>query len=174
MEREKIAFILDRYSCRNFRRQALPRADLELLLEAAHWAPSAGNVQPWFFWVVTNAGVKQQLARAAHGQMFVADAAAVFVVCADAEESATWYGSRGSQLYVLQDTAAACENILLAATALGYGGCWVGSFDEGMVHKLLQLPRNLRPVALVPVGPGEPAGERRERKPLEEISRWIE
>jgi len=174
MQREKIALLLERYSCRDFRRQAVPRGDLELLLEAARWAPSAGNVQPWFFYVVTNARLKQQLARAAHGQMFVADAAAVFVVCANAEESATWYGARGGQLYVLQDTAAACENILLAATALGYGSCWVGSFDEALAHKLLELPANLRPVALVPVGPGEPAKERRERKPVEEISRWIE
>ncbi len=171
--REKIACILDRHSCRDFLASPLREGDLELLLEAARWAPSAGNVQPWFFYAVLRRDLKVKLAAAALGQNFLAQAAVVFVVCAHAEESAWSYGERGKTLYCLQDTAAACENLLIAATALGYGSCWVGAFDERAVAHVLEMPRALRPVALMAVGPGEPVTSFPSRKSLERVSRIL-
>jgi nitroreductase len=162
-----------RFSCRSFRPHPVPRATLERLLEAARWAPSAGGLEPWRFVVVTDPSARGRLAAAAQRQGFVADAPAVFVVCAVPEESARRYGERGRSLYCLQDTAAATENLMLAAAAEGLGSCWVGAFDEVGAARALDLPAGWRPVALVPVG--EPAGAppRRTRRTLDEVVRWV-
>ncbi len=166
MENDSLRFITGRSSCRDFTGQPLHHGDLERLMEAARHAPSAGNRQPWHCFAVLNTHLKAALARAAYNQTFVGDAAVVFAVCADPEESAQRYGERGRSLYVLQDTAAFCENLLLAATALGYGSCWVGAFDEKEASRVLDLPKGLRPVALIPVGTSRPSEHRSPRKPL--------
>ena len=85
------------------------------------------------------------------------------------------YGERGETLFVIQDTAAATQNLLLAATALGLGACWVGLFDEQMVKEGLELPRQVRPVALVPIGRTKSKARPKTRKPLEDVlhyERW--
>ena len=145
------------------------------LLRAAVEAPSAGNLQSWHFYVVRRPAVRAALAEAALGQSFVADAPVVIVVCADPERSATRYRERGRRLYTYQDTAAATENLLLAATALGLGACWVGAFDEEAARQALGAPRRLVPVAMVPIGyPAVPGARETERRPLEEVTTYIE
>lgn len=167
--------IEERYSVRAFD----PDTDVspevvERLLEVGVRAPSAGNRQPWHFYVVRDADVRRGLAAAAYGQDFVAQAPVAVVVCADAEQSAARYGSRGRELYCLQDTAAATEHILLAAVALGLGGCWVGAFDEREAARVLDLPSRHRPVAILPIG--KPAGSpsaRTGRRGLETVASYI-
>jgi nitroreductase len=162
------SLIRRRYSCRRFAGTPLSQAEIEHVLEAAVWAPSAGNLQPWRFVVVTSDELKERLARAAH-QEFVAEAPVVIAVCAVPGESARRYGERGRSLYSLQDTAAATENILLAAAELGLGSCWVGAFDEPAAAAALALPPAWRPVALVPLGhPLETPGAR-ERRPMADV-----
>lgn len=145
------------------------------LLQAAIRAPSAGNCQPWQFYVVRQASTKRALARAALNQWFLSEAPVVIVVCADPERSAQRYGDRGRYLYCLQDTAAATENLLLAATASGLGACWVGAFDEQGASRALQLPDRLRPVAIVPLGyAAERALHPTERLPLDSVTSKFE
>jgi nitroreductase len=146
---------------------------VQQLLQAAIAAPSAGNRQPWFFYVVRDLAVRQRLAQAAWGQDFVAEAPVAIVVCAEPERSASRYGDRGSGLYCLQDTAAASENILLAAVALGLGACWVGAFDEETAAQALNLPPTQRPVAILPIGHPAESPSRRPRRPLSEVSRTV-
>jgi nitroreductase len=165
--------ILARQSCRSFRHDDLKGGDMEKLMEALRWAPSAGNSQPWFFYVVTNQEKKDELSRAAFGQSFIADAPVVFVVCANADESSRSYGERGRGLYCLQDTAAATENLLLAATALGYGCCWIGAFQEQAVSTAIGIPQHLRPVAMVPVGLVRSVGARSGRKEADAIFQFV-
>lgn len=163
-----------RFSCRSYRHDPVPRSAIDAMLDAALWAPSAGNLQPWRFVVVLEAGLRRALASAAYGQSFVAAAPTVIVVCAVPDESARHYGRRGHDLYCLQDTAAATENLLLAAVDLGLGACWVGAFDEHAVARVLTLPDGWRPVAMVPVGfPAEREG-RRSRRPLSDVTVWRE
>ena len=164
--------IKGRRSIRKFTAQPVSRALLEELADAARWAPSAGNIQPWRFVVVTAADVRRALAAAAYGQEFVAQAPAVVTVVA-APPPGDHYGPRGPELYCLQDTAAATQNLLLAAYARGLGTCWVGAFDEGAVARVLALPPGERPVALVPVGYPAAAG-RSSRRPADEVVRWLE
>ena len=142
-----------RHSVRSFAPDKdVPDELLEELLRCACQAPSAGNVQPWRFLVVKDEGTKRKLAEAALGQAFLAEAPVVIVICADLAAHSLSYGQRGKELYSVQDTAAATENMLLAATALGLGACWVGAFREEDAVGVLHLVKDLRPMALVPVG----------------------
>lgn len=142
-----------RHSVRSFDpARDVPEEMVEELLRCGCQAPSAGNVQPWRFIVVRDAELKRELAAAALGQGFVSDAPVVIVVCTDLASHSLSYGQRGVELYSIQDTAAAIENMLLAATALGLGTCWVGAFREEEAARALQLVKDLRPMALIPVG----------------------
>ena len=144
------------------------------LLEAAIRAPSAGNRQPWYFIVVRDEIPRAGLASAAYGQHFVAQASVVIVVCADPDRSAARYGTRGRELYCLQDTAAATENLLLAAVALGLAACWVGAFDERAAASALTLQPHLRPVALIPIGyPAARAAHSTSRRGLQDVVSYV-
>jgi nitroreductase len=165
----------ERHSVRNFDPSAdVPAETVERLLQAAIRAPSAGNRQPWHFYVVRDPAVRQGLADAAWGQSFVAQAPVAIVVCANADQSAGRYGDRGRVLYCLQDTAAATEHILLAAVALGLGSCWVGAFDEDYAARVLDLPRQHRPVAILPIGkPARQPTRHTPRQPLNEVVSYV-
>jgi nitroreductase len=164
-----------RASIRNFDPAVgVPPETVERILQAAIRAPSAGNRQPWHFYVVRDPALRQGLAAAAYGQSFVAQAPVAIVVCADAEQSAARYGQRGRELYCLQDTAAATEQILLAAAASGLGGCWVGAFDEQEAARVLDLPHRRRPVAILPIGkPAGTPGRRTPRQALEAVVSYV-
>lgn len=164
--------ILERRSIRSYTREGISKEDVEALIEAARLAPSAGNLQPWEFVAVTDPEIKRRIAEAALGQYFIAQAPVVIVVCALPSRSAVRYGRRGSELYCLQDTAAAVENILLTAAANGLGTCWVGAFNEERVAKVIRAPRGARPIALIPVGHPAERPPRRPRRSLSEILHW--
>jgi nitroreductase len=143
---------------------------LKRILEAATMAPSAGNAQCWKFIVVHNKKLKKTLATEAGHQLFIDQAPLILVVCADLEKAGEKYGARGRSTYALQETAAAIENMLLAAEALGLGACWIGSFDETKAAEILDLPKHLRPVAIVPVGtPAEPVRRVPPRRNLDDV-----
>ncbi len=168
--------IRERRSIRRFTSDEIPDATLSRLLEAACLAPSAGNRQPWFFYVVKNRGRRQDLAEAAFGQKFLAEAPVVIVICAEPARSAARYGERGSELYCLQDTAAAAQNLMLMAEGLGLATCWVGAFDEAAVRKVLDMPRGYRPVVMVPVGYSNlaEAPQAPPRRPLAEVVKIVD
>ena len=125
---------------------------IEHLLEAVRWAPSAGNLQSYFFVVVSESKVKKQLTEAANGQDFIAQAPVVFVSCADGKRSKLRYGERGEALYAVQDATIATYSLCLAATEMELASCWVGAFDEEWIREILNLPENFRPIAILPVG----------------------
>lgn len=139
------------------------------ILEAAIWAPSAGNSQCWKFFVVRNAKVKDDLAVRAGHQPFINDAPAVIVVCADLDRVGRSFGSRGRDTYSLQDTAAAIQNMLLAITELGLSTCWIGAFDEAKAAEILKLEKNVRPVAMLPIAYSAEKPNPPKRKAVEEV-----
>lgn len=163
--------IVERRCIRRFDKRSVSDAQINELLEAARWAPSAGNLQSRFFFVVKDKEKKKMLAEAALGQNSVAEAPVVFVVCADLRIEGR-YGSRGKELYCLLDCGAAIQNILLKAYEMGLGSVWVGAFDEGMVSGVLELPKHLKPISIIPIGyPAEKpiAPKRREIKEISTI-----
>jgi len=161
--------IKGRRSIRAFKSEDVPPEIVEKLIDAARWAPSAGNIQPWEFIIVRNPEIKRNLAKAALNQSFIEEAPVVIVVCADEVRSSQGYGVRGKTLYCIQDTAAATQNIHLAAYSLGLGTCWVGAFNEEEARKILEIPQGVRPVAIIPVGYPAEKPPARNRRPLNQI-----
>jgi nitroreductase len=128
-------------------------------------APSAGNTQPWAFVVVRDAARRRKLGRAAIGQMWLSDAPLVLVPCADPSR-ARQYGDRAHR-YARIDTAFASLLLLLAVAEEGLGACFVGAFNDAEVARLLRLPADVQPLALIPIG--HPA-ERPAPQPLRDPS----
>ena len=151
----------------------MPESTIGRLIEAARCAPSAGNIQPWQFTAVLNDAKRHALADAAHGQTFIAEAPACIVVSAEPHLSTATYGDRGEELYCIQDTAAAVQNILLAATAFGLGTCWVGAFDEEAVRRNIGLSPQFRPLAIVPLGYPAEEGQPDALRAQEEVTRVL-
>ena len=155
--------IKKRRSIRDYTDEQVSDKDVEPLIEAARWAPSAGNTQPWEFVIVKDIEMKRKLSDAALNQTFIQKVPVVIVVCADEKRSSRIYGNRGEKLYSIQDTAAATENMILAAQELGLATCWVGAFQEKEVAKAVKAPKNVKPVAIIPVGypAGKPSASQR-------------
>jgi len=161
--------IKGRRSIRAFKNQDVSEEIVKKLIEAATWAPSAGNIQPWEFIVIRKPEIKRRLAEAALDQSFIEEAPLVIGVCANENRSFEGYGTRGKTLYCIQDTAAAIQNILLTAHSLGLGACWIGSFNEDEAKEAVNAPQGIRPVAIIPVGYANEVPPRRDRRPLS----WI-
>lgn len=132
-----------RRSVRAYLPHPIPRETLLEILEAGRLAPSASNIQPWHFVVVTDPERRKMIADTGRWAGFIREAPIVIVGCGDPEASPKWY---------MVDVAIAMQNMVLAATSLGVGTCWVGSFDEEKVKKILKIPRKLRIVALLAMG----------------------
>jgi len=158
-----------RRSIRAFTHEDVSKEEVEKLLDAARHAPSAGNIQPWEFIIIRDSKIKQKLSMAALDQAFIEEAPVVIVVCANEMRSGRGYGSRGATLYCLQDTAAAIQNMLLTACALGLGTCWVGAFQEEDVRRILNIPGGVRPIAVIPVGHPAEKPETRFKRALSEV-----
>lgn len=164
-----------RRSIRKFKDVDVTKEQLMKLVEAAQSAPSAGNCQPWHFYVVKDKKIQTEFKAHAYNQDWILSAPACIVVCADIKRSESRYGERGRHLYSIQDTAAAIQNILLCAKNMGLGTCWVGAFDESKVSEILKLPEDFRPVALIPVGyPSEDAQAPQNRRNIDEIVTFLE
>ena len=146
-----LSAVKDRRSIRSFLQKDIPENILSRLLDALIWAPSAGNLQSRKFYFIKDDRTKKKIAAAASNQNFIANAPVLVVCCADSRIS-MHYGRRGFELYAIQDVAVSVMAMMLVAVENEIGTCWVGAFKEAEVSKILALPDNLRPVALVPVG----------------------
>ena len=131
-----------RKSVRAYEPTPIPKEIMNRVLEAAWVSPSANNSQPWHFIIVTDPEKRKALSQGLYAK-FVHEAPTVLVACGDEKASPKWYAV---------DTAIALQNMVLVATGEGLGTCWVGSFDEDNVKKLLGIPDHLRVIALLPVG----------------------
>jgi nitroreductase len=165
--------IAKRRSVRHFNNNlAVPDEDLRDLLAAAVTAPTAGNIQPWRFVVLRGLDARERLT-AALGQRWATAAPVVIVVCVDPRPSAARYGDRGEKLYCIQDTAAAVENILLAAVAKGLASCWIGAFDTSAVAAALGVTPPITPVAILPIGYSAESAGKPARRPIDEVTTWL-
>jgi F420 biosynthesis protein FbiB-like protein len=189
-----------RRSIRRYTPQPVPAALVERLLEAAAWAPSAHNRQPWRFAVLASAPARAALARAM-GEQLARDRAAdgddpaiiaadvarsaerittapvAILACFTAAEMDAYPDSRRGQAerhMAAQSLALAVQNLLLLAAAEGLGACWLCAplFCPGPVRQALNLPADWEPQALVTLGFPAEAGRVRPRKPLSEITLW--
>ena len=103
-------------------------------------------------------------------QIFVKKAKVVIVVCSDLEVYKTFlHKERALSLFTVQETAAATQNLLLAAHALGLGACWVSLFSEDQVKEALNFPKGMRPVVIIPLGHTKSKTNPKPRRPLKDV-----
>lgn len=157
-----ITLLKERISVRKYETRPVEREKLEALVDAARFAPTARNEQPWEFVVVTQREGLERLAMLADYGGFIRDAGALIAVfCHDTK-------------YYLEDGSAATTYICLAATALGLGSCWVAGDKKNYaeeVRRALSLPEDYRLVSLISLGyPAE--HHPKEKRSLKELLHW--
>ncbi|MBQ2726933.1 MAG: nitroreductase family protein [Clostridia bacterium] len=160
-----------RRSIRSFTGEKMTRTQLEYILEAAARAPSACNYQSWHFTVIVGDENIAKLCPEVYRGEWIRNASAVIAVSVDDEKITERFGDRGRDLFALQDTACAMNNILMAAADIGFGGCFIGAFDEDKCREVLGL--KYRPVAIAALGRPTAEPALRERKPMNEVVDWI-
>jgi nitroreductase len=149
-----------RRSIRKYKNTPVPKEQILTILEAARIAPSAGHRQPWHFIVVENKETIQKLAK----NEWAAEAPVMIVGLADQVASPS---------RCLNDLGIALEHIVLAATNLGLGTCWMGQTGrEEMIKDLLNIPDNFKVIAVVPLGVPNETPAPKERKILNAIVSW--
>jgi nitroreductase len=155
--------IKERRSVRAYRDEPVPEELLQRVLEAARWAPSGVNAQPWHFVVVRDKKNREFLS--AHSRFLfvrnrhISEAPVSIIICGDPRRS-KWYWA---------DCSLAGANIMLAAHALGLGTCWIGIFDAPAIKKYFAIPDPLEIVAIITLGYPEEMPDPPTRLPLEKI-----
>ena len=112
---------------------------------------------------------KHNISQEALGQIHIMEAPVVIAVCANIPRSEKRYGSRGRELYCIQDSAASIENMLLTAVSLGLGAAWVGAFKERPVKDILKIPDDVHLLAIIPVGHPAEAPDVPKRRSFKEV-----
>jgi nitroreductase len=167
-----IEAIRTRQSVRSYEKRPVEREKIEEVIEAARLAPSAGNRQEWRFVAVTDPAKRNKLAHESAGQAFVGEAPCVIACCAETDS----HTMRCGQLCYPIDVAIAIDHLTLSAAELGLGTCWIGSFSEDEVKRILEIPEPVKVVELLTLGyPKDPrpkAKNRLERDRILFFERW--
>lgn len=161
---ESTALIKERRSVRKYEQREVPRHLVEEIIDCGRLAATANNKQPWVFIAVTEAETRGRIAALTDYGKFIAEApVCIAVFCKRTEK------------YYLEDGSAATQNMLLAATALGLGSCWVAGdkkkYAEG-VRLILGVPEEFTLVSLIPVGYPADRGGRASKRSLADVLRW--
>ncbi len=143
--------VINRRSIREYDDRPVSEDDVLKIINAGRWAPTAGNSQEIRYIVVRKKFIKERLAQAAFGQDWMVKAPVIIAVCANLEILEAKYGEMAYR-YALCDGGAAIENMLLMATELGLGSCWVGAFDSEKVRTILGVPKHVKVIGLVTIG----------------------
>ncbi len=170
---------LKRRSIRKYKPDPVPEEKLKYVLEAARIAPSWGNRQCWKYIIVTDESLRRKIVEKASPQTppsdgrptrsrdWIAQAPIILVGCADPTKS----GNKEEKQYYLLDMGISLEHLILAAAEQGLGTCWIGGgFDETVVKEALGIPKEIRVVALTPLGYPDEETEPRTRMTLEEMT----
>jgi nitroreductase len=170
-----------RYSCRSYDPRPVPGDDLKAICEAARLAPSACNSQTWRFVVVQDRDLIRRICdegmRPVVRNRWMKEAPVVIVGCSQLDIVANRIGSAvtGIEYYQI-DLGIAMEHMVLKATELGLGTCWIGWFREKRIREILEIPERIKVLALLTVGyPKAGDAAKSKRKPLGEIvfhDRW--
>ena len=155
--------ISKRASVREYKAEPVSREVLTQLVDAGRRAPTARGVEPWSFVVVTEKEILQKLAEFADTGVFIKDSASCIIVfCQDTK-------------YYLEDGCAATENILLAASSLGLGACWVAGDKKPYaqdIKRLLNAPDELKLISLISLGWPRKETLQHKKRQLNEVIHW--
>lgn len=162
-----------RYSCRQYDSREVEKEKLDLILEAGRIAPSAVNFQPWHFIIITGKEKLAEIQTVYHREWF-RTAPCVLVICGD--HSTSWKRKDGKDHCDI-DVAITVDHMTLQATELGLGTCWICNFEAELCRKILNLPSNMEPVVILPVGypldTSDPERHETKRKSINEIVTYL-
>jgi nitroreductase len=161
-----------RYSCRNYKPDEVEEHKLMLVLEAARVAPSAVNYQPWYFIVIKKSENKAKIYES-YNRDWIKNAPVLIVACGN--HSKSWKRNDGKD-HLDIDIAIAVDHLTLQAVELGLATCWVCNFNAKILKVNLNLPDNIEPVAIMPLGypidSCDPQRHDQKRKAIDEIAYW--
>ncbi len=163
MRLDAIEALRDRRSVRVYEPKPVPREVIEKIVDCGRLAPSANNIQPWEFIVVTEEATRKRIAELTDYGKFIAQAGACIVVF-----------SKDVKHY-LEDCSAATENMLIAAHALGLGTCWVAGYGKAYaqpIAELLGVPLDHKLVALVSLGYPAQKPKSHGKRELSDVLHW--
>jgi nitroreductase len=161
--------IKNRYSVRAYKPDPVEQEKLEQVLEAARLAPTAANRQPFQLIVIPTAEHEAGLRRIYGREWFVH---APLVICACAIPARGWVRMDGKP-YTDVDVTIAMDHLILAATELGLGTCWIAAFDPAAAREVLNLPQGIEPIAFTPLGYPADQPRPKERKALSDLVRYL-
>jgi nitroreductase len=163
---EFLELVQNRYSVRAYKPDALEEEKLNHILESARLAPTAANRQPVRIIVIHTAGREEELKRIYHRDWFVS---APVLICICTLASDAWVRGLDGKNYADVDAAIIMDHLVLAATELGLGTCWVAAFNPEHARQVLQLPEDVAPLLFTPLGYPADSPKGKERKPLSEL-----
>jgi len=161
-----------RYSCRDYKSDEVPGDKLLQLLKTFSVAPSAVNYQPCHIIVIREPENKEKIYKA-YQRDWIKSAPVLFVACGD--HLTSWKRKDGED-HADVDVSIAVDHLTLQAAELGLATCWVCNFDREILMDVLNLPENIEPIVIIPLGyPNDHSDPERhtvKRKPLAEIVHW--
>jgi len=159
-----------RRSIRGYKPDPISDEDIKRVLDAARWAPSAANLQPWEFIVVKDPATRKKIQElveenkkttikmrdepwrtgfSRYNTEWISMAPVHIVVCANPQKTAPHVFGRETYKYA---TGAAIQNLMLAACALGLGTCWLSMFNKGKLKKTLAIPKEIDVIGVITMG----------------------
>jgi nitroreductase len=163
--------IQKRYSVRAYKSDQIEDTKLQYILEVARLAPTAANRQPFSVIVIKTKG-KEELLKRVYSRKWFTDAPLVLCVCGIPGQA--WTRRQDGKSYCDVDAAIVMDHIILAATELGVGTCWIGAFDPDAAREVLNLPLHVVPIAFTPLGYAADDPRDKQRKDLSDIVKYDE
>jgi len=182
MTKDFFEVVTTRRSVRRYKPDPVPDELIQKILDAARWAPTGGNLQPWVFYVITDPKLKDAIVETTYigydketgrPQKWIGTAPVIILIVADTKQHKARYGRFGAELGTLFDIGACIENMLLAATALDLGSCWIAGFDADDLTQVVNLPKGVRPLSLVTIGYPQKVPSPPPRLSVEEITTYL-
>jgi nitroreductase len=165
---EFMELLTKRYSVRAYRPDPVEDKKIQQILEAARIAPTASNRQPFQLIIIHTKGREAELRKIYNRDWFIQ---APIIICAVGLKNNSWTRYDGAN-YNLVDVAIAMDHLILAATNLGLGTCWIAAFNPDNAREVLELPDDVLPVIFTPVGYPADQPKGKERKMLSELVRY--
>lgn len=158
-----------RHSVRQYLDSPIEKEKIHAIIEMACAAPSAGDLQSYKIFVITDQQKRDSLRDLSYEQDFISLAPLSLVFCADTKRAEEKYGNRGCDLYAIQDATIAASYSQLAIVAAGLASTWVGYFDEPKLTEFLSLDEGLKPIAIICAGYAAEIPEATSRRKLDDV-----
>ena len=160
--------VRNRYSVRAYEPIEVEQEKIDQILQAMRLAPTAANHQPFRIILIRTKGREAELRRIYDKDWFVQ---APIIICACGVDQESWIRGDGRPTTEI-DVAIVMDHIILAATSLGLGTCWIGAFNPEEARRILKIPEFASPILFSPLGYPADQPKSKERKPIGELVKY--